>query len=131
MYNVAVKGGGQASDGLGNLDWSNTNNKGQTVLEHVQRHSQPNYQREMHGVFKGDAQGMIENAWANRSSGNPFSDGMGGTIYNIPYNGAGYNTGYANFGQQMNYITIVTKEGSSTVWTAFPSFGSYGVKNIY
>lgn len=41
-------------DCLGNLDWSNTNRKGQTALDHVQKHSTPNYQREMHGVLRGD-----------------------------------------------------------------------------
>jgi len=68
---------------------------------------------------------MVETAWANRANGIIVSDGMGGTIYNIPYQNAGYNSGYVNF--RMDYITIVVKEGTSTVWTAFPSFGNYGM----
>lgn len=119
------------ADGLGDLDWTNTNRKGQTVFDHVQKHAKPNYQREMHGVFKGDVQTIIEEAWANRANAKVVSDGMGGTIYNIPYQNVGYNTGYINFGQQMNYVTIVVQEGTSKIWTAFPSFGDYGMKMSY
>ncbi len=119
------------TDGLGDLDWTNTNRKGQTVFDHVQKHAKPNYQREMHGVFKGDVQTIIEEAWANRANAKVVSDGMGGTIYNIPYQNVGYNTGYINFGQQMNYVTIVVQEGTSKIWTAFPSFGDYGMKMSY
>ena len=126
-------GSGNASvkDGLGDLDWTNTSRKGQTVLDHVQKHGSPNYQREMHGVFRGDVQTMIEDAWTNRVNAKVVSDNMGGTIYNIPYQNVGYNTGYKNFGQQMNYVTIVVQEGTSKVWTAFPSFGDYGMKMSY
>lgn len=129
---VYAKGGsGALDDGLGDLDWSNTNRKGQTSLDHIQKHGTPNYQREMHGVFRGDSQTMIEEAWTNRANAKVVSDGMGGTIYNIPYPNAGYNTGYINFGQEMNYVTIVVQDGTSTVWTAFPSFGDYGMKMAY
>lgn len=129
---VDGKGGsGALDDGLGDLDWSNTNRKGQTSLDHIQKHGTPNYQREMHGVFRGDSQTMIEEAWTNRANAKVVSDGMGGTIYNIPYPNAGYNTGYINFGQEMNYVTIVVQDGTSTVWTAFPSFGDYGMKMAY
>ena len=69
--------------------------------------------------------------WTNRANAKFVSDGMGGTIYNIPYPNVGYNTGYINFGQEMNYVTIVVKDGTSTVWTAFPSFGDYGMKMTY
>lgn len=124
----SVKGGsGTLNDGLGELDWTNTNRKGITALEHVQKHGTPNYQREMHGVCRGDVKTVIEDAWANRANAKIVSDGMGGTIYNIPYQNAGYNTGFVNFGQQMDYVTIVVKENTSIVWTAFPSFGSYGM----
>ena len=82
----------------------------------------------MHGVFRGDVQTVIEDAWSNRANAKIVSDGMGGTIYNIPYQNVGYNTGYVNFGQQMDYVTIVVQDNSSTVWTAFPSFGDYGME---
>ncbi len=85
----------------------------------------------MHGVFRGDAKTIIEEAWKNRGNAKIVSDNMGGTIYNIYYQNAGYNTGYINFGQQMNYVTIVVQDGTSKVWTAFPSFGDYGMKVSY
>lgn len=73
---------------------------------------------------------MVEQAWANRAAGTSVSDGMGGIIYNIPYKNAGYQSGYTNFGQQMDYLTIVIKDGTSTVWSAFPSFSNHGMKII-
>ena len=54
-----------------------------------------------------------------------MSDGMGGTIYNIPYKNAGYESGYINTGATMDYITIITKENSNELISAFPSFGNY------
>ena len=65
------------------MDWSNTSDSGQNALDHVNRHGAPNYQRENHGVFNGDPQTMVEQAWSNRSAATPISDGMGGTIYNM------------------------------------------------
>ncbi len=112
---------------LDKLDWSNVDGKGRSALEHIQKHSYPNYQRETHGVFRGDAKTIIEDAWTYRENAIIVSDNMGGTIYNIPYPNAGYNTGYKNFGQEMNYVTIIVQDGTSKVWTAFPSFGNYGM----
>lgn len=66
-----------AGDGLGKADWSNVSNKGQTALDHIQKHATPNYQRDIHGVFNGDTQSMVEKAWANRATGISVSDGMG------------------------------------------------------
>ena len=65
------------------------------------------------------------NAWEQRHLVEPISDGMGGTIYNIPYKNAGYESGYINTGAQMDYITIVTLDESTDLITAFPSFGDY------
>ena len=47
---------------------------------------------------------------------------MGESIYKIPYRNIGYNIGYANFGEEMNYVTIVVEYGTSIVWTTFPFF---------
>ena len=81
--------------------------------------------RETHGVFSGDPVEMVNSAWNKRNSIEPISDGMGGSIYNIPYENAGYESGYVNTGKQMDYITIVTMENSNDLITAFPSFGDY------
>ena len=110
---VGRRNSGTLNDGLGALDWKHTNRKAQTALEHVQKHGIPNYQREMHGVFRSDIQTVVESAWANRGNARVIADGMGGIVYNIPYQNVGYNTGYINFGQQMNYVTIVVQEGRS------------------
>lgn len=76
-------------------------------------------------VFNGDPITLVEQAWNNRNTIEPFSDGMGGKIYNIPYQNAGYESGYKNRGAQMNYITIIVMDGSSDIIAAFPSFGDY------
>jgi len=116
----AAKPPGAALPPAGALDWSNTSRKGENALSHVNRHATPNPQRANHGVFNGDPQTMVEQAWSRRGSVTPISDGMGGSIYNIPHWNAGFQSGYVNFGQKMNYITIVVKDGTSTVLTAFP-----------
>ena len=51
--------------------------------------------------------------------------GMGGSIYNIPYKDAGYESGYINTGVKLDYITIITKDKSTVLITAFPSLGNY------
>ena len=66
-----------------------------------------------------------DDAWEQRHLVEPISDGMGGTIYNIPYKNAGYESGYINTGAQMDYITIVTLDESTDLITAFLSFGDY------
>ena len=53
---------------------------------------------------------MVNTAWKQRHSVNPISDGMGGSIYNIPYKDAGYESGYINTGVKLDYITIITKD---------------------
>ena len=57
-----------------------------------------------------------------RGNGRVVSDDMGESIYKIPYRNIGYNIGYANFGEEMNYVTIVVEYGTSIVWTTFPFF---------
>jgi len=47
------------------IDWSNRNAKGETFLDHIQKHNSPNYKRKIHGVFNDDGQTMVEIAWAN------------------------------------------------------------------
>jgi hypothetical protein len=122
--------GGATGDAGNVLDWSNVNKNGQTSLEHVNKHGIPNYQRANHGVFSGNPQTMVERAWANKGNLQPITDGMGGSIYNIFYQNAGYQSGYQYFGQQMDYITIITQDGTSIVWSAFPSFGNYGANLV-
>lgn len=110
----------------GNLNWDAiVSKKGETRVDHINRHALPNNARETHGVFNGNPIDMVNDAWGQRHLVEPISDGMGGTIYNIPYKNAGYESGYVNTGAQMDYITIVTMEGNADLITAFPSFGDY------
>ena len=110
----------------GKLNWDAiVSKKGETRVDHINRHAVPNNSRETHGVFNGNPIDMVNDAWEQRHLVEPISDGMGGTIYNIPYKNAGYESGYINTGAQMDYITIVTLDESTDLITAFPSFGDY------
>lgn len=100
------------------LNWDAiVSKKGETRVEHIKRHTVQNNSRETHSVFNGNPIDMVNDAWEQRHLVEPISDGMGGTIYNIPYN--------INTGAQMDYITIVTLDESTDLITAFPSFGDY------
>ena len=108
------------------LNWDAiVSKKGETRVEHIKRHTVQNNSRETHSVFNGNPIDMVNDAWEQRHLVEPISDGMGGTIYNIPYKNAGYESGYINTGAQMDYITIVTLDESTDLITAFPSFGDY------
>jgi len=112
---------------VGKLDWDSVvSKKGETRLDHINRHSTPNSSRATHGVFNGDPQNIVNQAWNNRGRVDPIKDGMGGEIYNIPMKNAGYESGYNNTGVAMDYVTIIVKEGTSEVIAAFPSCGKYG-----
>ena len=112
-----------------NLDWIAI--EGENRVEHILRHTIPNGNRRSHGVFNGNPITMVNTAWAHRQLISPSSDGMGGTIYNIPYKNAGYESGYINTGATLNYITIITRENSLALITAFPSLGDYQNINNY
>ena len=115
-----------------NLDWSTiVSKKGETRTDHILRHAIPNCNRKSHGVFNGNPIAMVNTAWAHRQLISPTSDGMGCTIYNIPYKNAGYESGYINTGATLDYITIITMENSLALITAFPSLGDYQNSNNY
>lgn len=113
-----------------NLDWNTIVSKnGENRTDHILRHAIPNSNRKSHGVFNGNPITMVNTAWEYKHLISPFSDGMGGTIYNIPYENAGYESGYINTGDTLDYITIITMENSSALITAFPSLGNYQSSN--
>lgn len=68
---------------------------------------------------------MVNAAWNNRYGIQPLDDGMGGSIYNIPFPNAGYESGTENTGEVLNFITIITKRGTNQLFAAFPSNGRY------
>jgi hypothetical protein len=87
--------------------------------------SAPNPQRTTHGVFNGNPQDIVNQAWKSKGNVVPIDDGMGGKIYNIPYKNAGYESGSINTGAKMDYVTIIVMDGTNDVIAAFPSFGDY------
>lgn len=112
---------------LGDLDWDFVvSKKGETRVEHVKRHLTPMNTREIHGVFYGDPLTIINEAWSQRGKSKKVIEKNGGLIYNIPYENAGYESGYKNTGAQLDYVTIVVMKNTSQIVTAFPSDGEYG-----
>ena len=108
------------------LNWDAiVSKKGETRVEHIKRHTVQNNSRETHILYNGKPIDMVKDAWEQRHLVEPISDGMGGTIYNIPYKNAGYESGYINTGAQMDYIKIVTLDESTYIITSFPSIGDY------
>lgn len=115
-----------AGSSSGNLNWDKViSKKGETRIDHINRHSVPNPQRSTHGVFNGNPQDIVNQAWKNKDNVVPIDDGMGGKIYNIPYKDAGYESGSVNTGTKMNYVTIIVMDGTNDIIAAFPSFGNY------
>jgi hypothetical protein len=114
-------------DGLGNLDWDAiVSKKGETRIDHINRHAFPKPERASHGVFYNNPVDEVNKAWAKRGTVTPIDDTMGGYIYNIPVENVAYESGTTNTGKIMNYVTIVTKKDTNELFAAFPSFGDYG-----
>ena len=131
--NIEVRTNVDASEGAVRvnleLDWKKIvkrkKDKIETREDHINRHRTPDNLRETHGVFYGEPIDMVNRAWGLRNLCTPLSDGIGGTIYNIPFKNAGYESGKTRTNEQMHFITIITMEGTADLITAFPSFGDY------
>ena len=106
------------------LDWTQVvSKKGETRTEHINRHCIEMPERKRHGVFNGDPVEMTEYAWRHRGLAEPVDDGTGCEIYQIPYKNAGYESGYLNTGEELDFITIIVVKGTCNIITAFPSDG--------
>ncbi len=108
-------------DGLGQLNYSTLNRKGQTADKHIMDHARNNLQKEKHGVFYGNPIETTNKAWENRASGTMVREGDM-DVYFIPYQNAGYQGGYSGQGENLNYMRIVTKKNSSEIITSYPSY---------
>ncbi|MDW8803195.1 hypothetical protein P8V03_18875, partial [Clostridium sp. A1-XYC3] len=104
------------------LDWSIISKHGETRFEHVGKHTINNLQKPEHGIFYGDPVKMINNAWINAKNITPITSG-GADIYHIPFQGAGYAGGYGGQLQNLNHITIITRQGTNRLITAYPGMG--------
>lgn len=102
--------------------------KGETRVDHINKHGVDNHGRDTHTVFSNDPIATTNEAWASKGNVSPIDDGMGGEIYNIPYKNAGYEGGANGSGATLDYVTIVVEKGTNNIITAFPSSGSYGIK---
>jgi len=106
------------------LDWSIIKKKtGETREEHVKLHGVNDLQKKEHGVFYGDPVATTNNAWANKGSVQPVTSG-GTDVYHIPMGNTGYAGGYGGQGQNLNYVTVVTRKDTNQIITAYPSAGS-------
>ena len=115
-------------DMMEELDWNAIiSRKGETRIDHINRHGIPRPDRATHGVFSENPVDAVNKAWAKRGTVTPIDDNMGGYIYNIPVENAGYESGLTNTGAKMDYITIITKKNTNELFAAFPSFGDYGL----
>jgi RHS repeat-associated protein len=103
------------------LDWSIVSKNGETREQHVALHEGNYLQKELHGVFYGDAVSTINNAWtlARENRVLPTIDG-GVDIYTVPFPNAGWAGGYAGQGQNLNSVTIITVTGTNRIITGFP-----------
>lgn len=103
------------------LDWSQTSKKGETRLAHIGKHGVDNVGKDLHGVFNGDPIRTTEQAWQKVISGDiqPVLD-KGLDVYDVPFNGAGWQGGALGTGQTLNSVKIVTLPGTSKIITAFP-----------
>lgn len=82
------------------LDWDKVvNKKGETRVEHVNKHGVEMPNKKRHGVFNGDPIEMTRQAWKLHESAVPIDDGTGRIVYIIPYKNAGYESGYLNTGE--------------------------------
>jgi len=117
--------------GSGGLDWSIVSRRtGETRVEHVQLHEVNNLLKPDHGVFYGNSVNRINDAWANKGSTSPITQGNV-DLYIITSQNAGYAGGYRGQGQNLNTITIITKTGTNQIITGFPGSGySYDLNGL-
>ncbi len=104
------------------LDWSIVSKKGENRAQHVMKHGANDLQKKSHGVFYGDPVKTTNSAWANKGNIEPITKG-GVDKYQIPSQNSGYSGGYSGQGQNLNNVTIITKEGTDQIITSYPSYG--------
>lgn len=108
---------GKSSD---KINWEAVVSKktGETRVEHVKLHESNDLSKLSHGVFYGNSQNTINNAWKNKSNGIKISEGNT-DMYIIPYENAGYSGGFGGQGNNLNTVTIITQKGTNNIITGF------------
>jgi hypothetical protein len=118
--NCATKGAAQAT-----LDWSIVSGTGETRQAHVALHEGNNVQKQIHGIFYGDAVEVTNEAWATAQQQGITAHTVGGVdIYVVPRPNSGWAGGYAGQGQNLNTVTIITQSGTNKIITSYPGNGA-------
>ena len=107
------------------LDWSIVSKVGETREAHVlAQHGAMDLQKPMQGVFYGEPQTVINDAWsiAQSQSIKPITSG-GVDIYVVPRPNSGFAGGYSGQLQNLDKVTIITQKGTTKVITGYPGNG--------
>jgi RHS repeat-associated protein len=111
------------------LNWSLISGTGETRPDHVNAsHGEMNLQKPVQGIFYGDPESVINDAWAiaQREGIQPVTVGQPGSqvdIYIIPRPNSGYAGGFSGQLQNLNTVTLITQQGTTTLITGFPGNG--------
>ncbi len=83
-------------------------------VNHVKLHEQPNYNKQLHGVFFGDSLAITQSTWTTQNCLSCREN-----AYKFFSPNVGYMTGINGNGERLNYMTIVQE--NNMLITSFPS----------
>ncbi len=92
---------------------------GETRIQHVRLHEVNDLSKPLHGVFNGDSETIVNNAWKNSSKAK-VKIKSGTTEYIIPYKNAGWQGGSQGSGKALNHVMIVVEKNSNNIISAYP-----------
>jgi len=121
MIGLRASYAGQPSTPSDPLDWSIVSKSGETRTQHIRGHEANNLQKPQQGVFYGDGVRALNDAWNANPVRNPTTTYKGVDLYIFRKPNAGYSGGYRGQGENLNWVTIITKQGSNQLITGFPS----------
>jgi hypothetical protein len=111
------------------LDWS-IKAEGETRASHVKLHEANDVTKVEHGVFYGDSVLVINEVWNTKGSASPvlrdYARGTDTWILERP--NAGYRGGMRGQGENLDFVTIITRINSNQLITGFPSGRGLKVK---
>jgi hypothetical protein len=104
------------------LNWSLKNKKGETRVQHINKHTVDNKKREYHGVFNGNPTSTLNQAWnkVKKEGIKPVSSDSQAEIYHVPFKNAGRGGGSLDYGKQLDSIEMVIMKGTNMIITGYP-----------